>query len=207
MDSELIYLKSLKKYLETCGIIETIDNLVPVIGTDIIAISQFIKDKYKLDETIEEIIIKQRNIFDKDFEMTNIETMPHLPKLLNNLKLNNIKIGLVSSSRKFYLNNNLNRLGIVDYFDCVIAKEDVKNSKPNSEGYLKAVNLFGLKTNEVIVFEDSYNGILSAKNAEIKTIAYKGSTVIQDTKLADYEIFSYLGIDFKYLCKIIEKNL
>lgn len=52
---------------------------------------------------------------------------------------------------------------IIDKFDLIITREDVEHPKPNSEGFLKCIEYFGVKVEETIIFEDSDVGIASAE--------------------------------------------
>ena len=64
---------------------------------------------------------------------------------------------------------------IINYFSFLLSNEDVSNTKPDPEIYLKAINKLGLKSEEVVIVEDNFNGIKAAKAAggnvlEVKTI-------------------------------------
>lgn len=50
-----------------------------------------------------------------------------------------------------------------DLFDLIITHEDVTHVKPNPEGFLKAMNHFGMDAEHTIIFEDSDVGIQAAK--------------------------------------------
>ena len=47
----------------------------------------------------------------------------------------------------------------------LIAAEDVKQGKPNPEGFLKAAAMLGVPISECLVFEDSPAGVTAAKVA------------------------------------------
>jgi HAD superfamily hydrolase (TIGR01509 family) len=53
--------------------------------------------------------------------------------------------------------------GLFPYLDIIISSGDVKNSKPNPEMYLKAINYFGFTAEECLILEDNENGIRAAK--------------------------------------------
>ena len=51
--------------------------------------------------------------------------------------------------------------------------DEIKNSKPCPDIYLKVYNHFSYDKDEIMIFEDSTNGILSAYNANIKVVYIK----------------------------------
>ncbi len=55
-------------------------------------------------------------------------------------------------------------------FDVIAAGDDVPNKKPASDVFDLALERLGLKGNQCVAFEDSYNGMLSALDANIPTI-------------------------------------
>jgi len=55
-------------------------------------------------------------------------------------------------------------------FDAIVAGEDVSSLKPHPEVYLKALELLDLPADAALAFEDSANGLRSAKAAGLRTI-------------------------------------
>jgi len=55
-------------------------------------------------------------------------------------------------------------------FQTIVTSEDVPNPKPHPATYLKAVENLGFKPSECVAFEDSPNGIKSAKEAGLRVI-------------------------------------
>ena len=50
-------------------------------------------------------------------------------------------------------------------FDAILTSEDFERSKPDPDCYLKAAERFGAKSEECVVFEDSFNGLKSGHAA------------------------------------------
>ena len=55
-------------------------------------------------------------------------------------------------------------------FDAILTSEDFSESKPSPECYLMAARRFGLTPAECMVFEDSFNGLKSARAAEMTVV-------------------------------------
>ena len=77
-------------------------------------------------------------------------------------------MGIVTSSRKDHFELIHRQTGFLKYFDFVVTSEDVKNTKPDPEPYLKALEISGMKKDECIVVEDSERGLRSAIAAGLK---------------------------------------
>ena len=67
----------------------------------------------------------------------------------------------------------LKALAIEDLFDYFVTGDIVSTAKPHPEAYLKALEVTGLKVDEVLAFEDSETGIASARAAGIMTLTIK----------------------------------
>jgi HAD superfamily hydrolase (TIGR01509 family) len=81
------------------------------------------------------------------------------------------RIGLASSSDSTWINYHINRLGLRKYFYCILTKDDANQVKPFPDIYLLSLSWLGLNNSEVIVFEDSLNGVSTAKSAQLFSIA------------------------------------
>ena len=62
----------------------------------------------------------------------------------------------------------LEYFGITDIFNLILTRDNVEKSKPDPQGYLLALDHFGVKPDEAIVFEDSTEGIQAARSAGCK---------------------------------------
>lgn len=105
--------------------------------------------------------------------------------LLNKLKKFGYKVGLVTASKrdqtsKILENNNWN-----DIFDIIVSYEDTVDHKPNPAPYLKGVEFIGTNADQTLVFEDSSNGIVSAKSAGCYVVGLRTGTDGQDLTRAD----------------------
>lgn len=131
-------------------------------------------DGLKTDQKLK-ILTKNKNlseflytdIWNKKQELTikylnDLVPNEELIKTLQKLKEENFKIGCCSNSIRDTIIFSLEKMNIIKYFDLIISNQDVKNSKPNPEIYLKAIITFGLNPKEVLVIEDSPHGLQAA---------------------------------------------
>lgn len=91
-------------------------------------------------------------------------------ELLKNIKKKNIKLALVTTCRRKFINLLLEKLDLYDLFEVIVAREDVNSLKPASDAYILALEKLKLKPENCIAIEDSERGIESANSANIKTI-------------------------------------
>ncbi len=96
---------------------------------------------------------------------------PGVEAYLQDARRLGLKIGLASSSPREWVFGHLQRLGLLDYFECLRVSDDVSQTKPDPELYLAALKGLEVRPDQAIVFEDSLNGILAARAAGIYTVA------------------------------------
>jgi beta-phosphoglucomutase-like phosphatase (HAD superfamily) len=78
-----------------------------------------------------------------------------------------------------------------DAVDFILCDEDGGAGKPDPEGFLRALDRFGVKANEALVFEDSPAGIEAAKRAGIP-VAFVAELASRDNAaLADMRFASF----------------
>lgn len=101
---------------------------------------------------------------------------PILPGVMNYIheaKRLGLKLAIASSSPHSWVDTHTKRLGIFDYFDKVICRDDVAagRTKPNPDLFLLALDRLQVRKDEAIVFEDSPNGVKAARAAGIFAVA------------------------------------
>ncbi len=82
-----------------------------------------------------------------------------------------LKVGIASSSSMNWVTGHLERLGILDCFDCIKSRDDVDQVKPEPDLYLAVLECLGVAAAEAMAIEDSPNGITAAKRAGLRCVA------------------------------------
>lgn len=75
------------------------------------------------------------------------------------------KTAIVTTASKENCDDILSRFDIADLFDLVLTHDDITKSKPDPEGFLKAMRFFDAKPEETIIFEDSEVGLRAAESS------------------------------------------
>ncbi|WP_028456453.1 HAD family hydrolase [Chitinilyticum litopenaei] len=78
---------------------------------------------------------------------------------LSNLKSNGYLIAVCSNSIKQTIEMMLQKADLLRHIDFYLSNQDVVNSKPNPEIYIKAISRFKLLPEECLIIEDNPNGI------------------------------------------------
>lgn len=111
------------------------------------------------------------------------------------LKNNNYKIGLVTSSQDFKMKRALDILNLSETFDTEVTAARITKGKPNPACYLLAAEDLNVSPSECVVFEDSFHGIRSGKDAGMRVVGV--STTIPENELqgkADFIISDFSDI-------------
>lgn len=126
------------------------------------------------------------------YENGQLEPMPGVCSVLEDLRKKGISTALVSSTSTHLIEAGLHRLGLMSYFDVVICGDMVRNRKPDPEPYQKAMQYLGADPRECLIIEDSPAGIQAGKAAGAWVVGFRGSRIIQDTSQADFQLDTFL---------------
>lgn len=127
--------------------------------------------------------------------------MPGVYALLDFFKEREFKIGLASSSSERLIAAVLEKLNLKPYFEVAHSAEHEAFGKPHPAVFLKAAEKLGALPKHCIVFEDSYNGMLAAQAAKMKTIVVPEHDYFSDPNFdtADLCLASLLDFDEDHL--------
>ncbi len=133
-----------------------------------------LKEKYSIPFKVEELIKKNRDEF---LEYVSKEGMivpiNGVENILKFIKDKGLKTAVASSSPLNFIEKVMDTIEVRDYFEELVTGDYVKRSKPEPDIFLYAAEKLGVKPEECIVIEDSRNGVIAAKKANMKAIGYK----------------------------------
>ena len=129
--------------------------------------------EYSAEE--KEHMAEHKNNYYKEFikKLTPNDILPGAMNTLEELKANGIKVAIGSSSKNTPI--ILKQIGLDNYFDAVSDGNNIKNSKPDPEVFLKAADMMGISYKECMVVEDADAGIEAGKRAGMKTLSVRGA--------------------------------
>ena len=168
-ESEQFYIHRRIQFFEEKGIVPGSADLLDHVGkTDQGIWEMLIPKDRQLRNSLHEEYKAYRDNHPIDYSQA---LRPEVPQVLATLKKQGIKIGLASSSARKEINHMLEETGLASFFDYVISGEELMESKPNPEIYLKAAAELGCE--EYLAVEDSVLGIRAGKAANLYTVALK----------------------------------
>jgi HAD superfamily hydrolase (TIGR01509 family) len=105
-----------------------------------------------------------------------------------------LRTGVASSSTQGWVRDHLERLGILDLFECIRCRDDVRLVKPAPDLFTATLDCLGVAPGESVAIEDSPNGVLAAKAAGMFCVAVPNIiTAGQDLSRADVVLRSLAG--------------
>ena len=197
-DTEIFYYKSWFNFTDEYGFKYNIETRQKIAGMNETDMRDFLtKELGSVEKVIE---LRQRL---SDYRMDYFRTYDKSLKkeglidLLEFAKAKNIKCVIASSNDKEKVELLAEKEGVMDYFDYIVAGDDVVNSKPNPEIFLKALEKSGIGSDKALILEDSYNGYVAAKNSGIDYLIVHDKSfekLFDAEKEADslYEVIDYL---------------
>lgn len=75
------------------------------------------------------------------------------------------KTAVVTTASRENCYDILSQFNLVELFDLILTHDDITKSKPDPEGFLKAMDYFKVKPEETIIFEDSEVGLEAAERS------------------------------------------
>ena len=174
------------------------------VGMAMTDIWEIIKSEKEINYSVEELVgFHKKAIHDYFIQAENLVTIPGVKVLIKYFKNKNFKLGVASSTDTKLVKIILEKLGIIDFFENVTGGDEVKNGKPSPDVFLLAAKKLDSSPGKCLVWEDSKNGVESAKKAGMKVIGFlnEGSGN-QDLSRADWVIDSFENLDYKKLTNL-----
>jgi len=81
-----------------------------------------------------------------------------------------VRMAVVTSSQREHFEVMHAGTQLTDFFEFVLAREDFKETKPNPEPYLLALERLGLEAERCIAIEDSERGLAAARAAGLRCL-------------------------------------
>ena len=168
------------------------------IGTANKEMWDMIVEKHNLDKNAGELTNLQQKKNLEHIKNDEVKLMANVKSLLNELKYSELKLALGSSSPKKLINEVISNFDLGNYFKIVRSGENVENGKPAPDLFLKISKELKIKPENILVIEDSHNGVKAAKKAGMNCIGFSNdNSGNQDLSIADLiiEDFSKLTLE------------
>ena len=149
-----------------------------------------------MDASVEDMVAFREMCIMDIIHSRTVHPIEGIPELLKDIRSCGLKTAVASSSSYDLIFAVLDKLNIREFFDQVISGEDLENSKPAPDIFLKAAGQLESAPEECVVIEDSANGVLAGVRAGMKVVGYVNpSSGVQDLSPAAVVIQSFKDID------------
>lgn len=145
-----------------------------------------------IDKKAEELILEKGKI------------MPGAKRVLEFFRSYDLPMAIASSSRMSFIESVVKKHDLEKYFQLLYSVDSEPVGKPHPGIFLSAAAKMNVDPKQCIVFEDSVNGMVSAKAANMKVVAFLSPGNSADTKydIADMKLESFHNFgtaEFEYL--------
>ncbi len=113
--------------------------------------------------------------------ITSKDVLSGIHKLLEDIKSNNIKIGLASASKNALM--VLRNLELIEYFDFIADAAICKNSKPAPDIFLMAAKGLGVEPTNCIGIEDASAGVEAINTANMYSVGVGDKEILKDANV------------------------
>jgi putative hydrolase of the HAD superfamily len=134
--------------------------------------------------------------------------LPGVLDLLEQAQKAGVKIAIGSSSPHSWVDSHVKRLGLLPYFEHIICQDDVPpgRTKPHPDIFLKALERLNVRADEVVVFEDSVNGVAAARRAGIFVVGVPNPLTAQMGAQGDITVPSLDQLSLRDLNEHLKKR-
>ncbi len=197
-DTERVYLESWIKVFKEYGYTMTKEMYIPLMGTGRKNVKEVFKKTFGDNIPIEEMYLKKDELLFKAIDNNEVPLKLGAIDILCYLKKEGYKIALATSAKRDRVTKQIKANNMNNMFNAIVCGDDVVNSKPDPEIFLKAAKKLDVNPENCVVIEDSLAGIKGANKGGMKGFH------VEDLKKADDEIKILSTKTFKNLVEIKE---
>lgn len=187
INSERIYDVADRDFLLSRGVIYDREKIVSdVMGKSLFESTSILKDFYSLDGTVEELFLERKNLLAEMYEDL-VDFIQGFEEFHATLARRRIPTFIATASERTLLKIADERLRLSEIFlEKIFTIADVGNkSKPDPAIFTYAASQMNIQPDQCVVIEDSPNGVLAAKNANMLCIAITTTQERMKLSLAD----------------------
>ena len=165
IDTEPIFSEAVRRFLERRGLAFDADFMHTMMGSPAAQSLPRFREHFQLSDPLETIAVECKDLFLAALGDRPGPLMPGVVALLDRLAARGVPFCIATSSGSEFVRRVFGPHGLLERFRFVLTCEDVTRGKPHPEVYELAARRFGVSTAEMVVLEDSPNGLRAAKAA------------------------------------------
>ncbi len=203
VDSEPLYEAAMNIQFKKYGIKVEAEDWLFFKGKDAKAVFSYIQDKYNSQIDID-LMRKEFSVDLFNEFKTNMCFIPGFVEFYFSC-LDKFSDLVVTSTSREVMDWTFENVPVDNIFSGMITSNEVENTKPHPEPYLKGAEKIGIPIEKCIVIEDSVNGIRAGKASGAKVIGITTTFPAEVIKEADMIVNSYDELSPEILIELIEK--
>ncbi len=192
IDSEPIWEEAEMEVFNKIGVPLTKEMTKQTMGLRVDEVVQYWFSRFPWETPTQQEV--QADIVAKVIELVKLKGVPRkgVKELTQFFASKNLPIAIASSSQTEIINAVMEKLGIRDSLKVICSAEHEPYGKPHPGVYITTAAKLEVQPEECLAFEDSPNGVLSAKAAKMKCVAVPDEKMIEDKRfyIADLIISS-----------------
>jgi beta-phosphoglucomutase family hydrolase len=134
---------------------------------------------------IERLSRRKEALYREFISRDRIAPLPGVIPFLDQLKAAGVPCAVASSTPRENIECVMDTLGLREYFQAIVAAEDVHRGKPDPEVFLLAARKLGSRPERSVVFEDAHVGVAAARNAGMNVVALATTHPAESLRGAD----------------------
>ena len=200
IDTERISFKSFQEVFKKYSYEMDERFYLTMIGRNVKSIRGLMENEYGTSFPFDEIYEQKVNLCREIISRDGVIMKEGVHELIDYLIKENYKIAVATSTSRMRAVQLLEEIGVKEKVNFVICGDQVENSKPDPEIFLKAAKGLGVEPEKCIVIEDSDAGITAAHAAKMIGINVPDMKILDDeTKKLAFNICESLLDVKKYL--------
>jgi len=192
LDTEPLYTAAAQRVLDPHGHTYTMALKRKVMGGDSMRSAQLTIDEFDLPMTANEFLTARESYLKALFP--EAKEIPGAGDYLRHLHSTNIPTGIATSSHRHLCDLKISQRDWRTLLTTIVCGDDAElhKGKPEPDIFLLCARRMGISAENVVAFEDSRNGVLSAKAAGMAVVAIESPyTSPEDLQEADLIIENY----------------
>ena len=177
LDSKPALYKAYSSFMQNFQLEPNSTEFEELNGPSILEVCEILKNKYQIKESVKDLC----EIYENFIQISYIEAdaFDGASELLLAAKNKEWHSALVTSGARELCEAKVKNLGWSSYFDEMLFGDDVEKSKPHPEIYLRAIDALRISKENIVVLEDSINGVRAAAGAGLRVIGLRDENLLQ----------------------------
>ena len=143
----------------------------------------------------------------RDLVRQRLEFAEGAEALLTDLRQHGFHLAIGSSAPPENLDVFWSRLSLTEYFHARVTKEEITESKPSPQTFLRAAQKLGIEPACCAVVEDAVQGVQAARAGDMRVVAVTTTRSRQDLARADRVVDSLSELNASDFLALLRKRL